>query len=248
MLHELPICELLLAYIEFADSYYQKNGRPTGEVSNIKDAIRPLSGLYRDAKVREFGPVKLKAVREAMESAGLSRKVVNARVNRIRRVFRWALENELVEPTILQSLQAVAPPKKGRSASRETPDVKPVPEEHIAAVLGNVTLPVRAMIEIQKLTGIRPGEPVIMRPRGIDRRKRIWVYRLESHKTENHGIDRQIFLGPRAQRVLPPFLLRESSSYLFNPREAILERRREQRLRSEKPAVRANTKFGLRSL
>ena len=63
---DLRICELLVAYLEFADGYYRKNGQPTGEVSNVKDAVRPLGELYRDAKVAEFGPAKLKAVREAM--------------------------------------------------------------------------------------------------------------------------------------------------------------------------------------
>ena len=41
---DLRISELFLAYLEFARRYYVKNGRPTGEVANLKDAIRPTSG------------------------------------------------------------------------------------------------------------------------------------------------------------------------------------------------------------
>jgi len=245
---DLRIGELLVAYLEHADRYYRKNGRPTGEVPNIKDAVRQLADLYREDTVVDFGPTKLKTVRDAMVQSGLARKVVNARINRVRRVFKWGVENELVDPAVLQALQAVAPLKRGRNAVRETPEVKPVPEEHIEAVLATVTSQIHAMVETQMLTGMRPGELVIMRPCDIDRSGQTWVYRPESHKTEHHGIERQIFLGPRVQRILQPFLLRAASSYLFNPREAILERRREQRRRSNKPKVRANAKFNLRSL
>jgi integrase len=35
-----------------------------------------------------------------------------------------------------------------------------------------------------------------------------WVYRPHYHKTSHHGMDRQIMLGPRAQEVLAPWLLR----------------------------------------
>jgi len=37
-----------------------------------------------------------RAVRKQIIAANLSRKVVNARVNRVRRIFKWGVENELV--------------------------------------------------------------------------------------------------------------------------------------------------------
>ena len=40
--------------------------------------------------------------------------------------------------------------------------VKPVPEAYIRAGLPLVTRQVRAMIQLQELTGMRPGEVVIM--------------------------------------------------------------------------------------
>jgi integrase len=84
------------------------------------------------------------------------------------------------------------------------------------------------MVAVQRLTGMRPGEVVIMRPCDIDRQSsRTWIYRPESHKTEHHDIDRVVFLGPRAQEILRPFLdERAPGAYLFSPREAMEERRR----------------------
>ncbi len=37
---DFRICELLAAYYEHADRYYVKDGQPTGEAKNIKDATR----------------------------------------------------------------------------------------------------------------------------------------------------------------------------------------------------------------
>jgi integrase len=226
---DLRISELLVAYFEHADAYYVKNGAPTGEVKNLEDAVRPLREMFENERVVDFGPVSLKTVRQAMISAKLSRRVINARVNRIRRVFKWGVENELVGPEILHALQAVAPLKKGRSSAPERREVKPVPQQHIDAVRALVSSPVRAMIDLQLLTGMRPGEVVIMRPRDIDRTDATWKYAPSSHKTEHHGAERAVFLGPKAKRVLVPFLARNSDAYLFDPREAMAEKHRERR-------------------
>ena len=42
----LSVSELVVAYLEHAESYYVKNGHPTGEFENIKDAVRQLFRLY----------------------------------------------------------------------------------------------------------------------------------------------------------------------------------------------------------
>lgn len=245
---DLRICELLVRYFEFADSYYRKNGQPTGEVTNIREATRVVVARYGELRIADFGPTCLKAVREDMINKDLSRKVINARINRIRRVLKWGVENELVEPSVLQKLQAVAPLKKGRSAARETQDVKPVSFEHVEAVRSRVTAPILAMIDVQTLTAMRPGEVVLMKLCDVDRANQPWIYRPETHKTEHHGTAREIPIGPKSQKVLVPFLDRKADAYLFNPRESILERRRKRRVLSKSRAVRMRTKFNLRSL
>ncbi len=63
-----------------------------------------------------------------------SRKYINKAVDRIRRMFRWGVENELVPPSVKQKLEAVAGLRKGRSKARETEARRPVPQEHIDAM------------------------------------------------------------------------------------------------------------------
>ncbi len=223
--HALSVAELLLAYLNYAASYYVKNGQPTREQDNLRDAMRSVSPLYSKTLVADFGPSELRAVRQAMIDDDLCRNVINSRVNRIRRMFRWGVERELVPSTVLQALQALAPLKRGRSAARETEPVSPVPQELIDEVLRVAPRQIAAMIRLQCLTGMRPGEVVTMRTGDLDRTGKIWAYKPGSHKTEHHGRKRIIYLGPQAQRVILPFLKRDLGAYIFSPADVVAEMR-----------------------
>lgn len=217
----LAVGALILAYWKHAQEYYVKNGSPTDEQAGIQAALRPLRRLYGHTVADEFGPRELKVVREALIDAGLSRRVINQYIERIKRMFRWGVENQLVEAAIYNALAEVAGLKKGRSRARELPPIQPVPESDISAVLPQLSAVLRAMIEFQRLTGCRPGEVCQVRPGDIDRSKAIWVYRPGSHKTEHHGSERRIHIGPLAQAVLAPWLERADETFCFSPKESI---------------------------
>jgi integrase len=219
----VSVNELILAYWRFAEGYYLKNGQPTTQLDRVRRSLRPLKELYGHTLASDFGPLALKAVRERMVQSGWTRGYVNSCVGCVKRAFKWAVENEMVPPSVYHGLQAVAGLKKGRTSARETRPVKPVADEHVNATLPELTPPLRAMVQLQRLAGMRPCEVVIMRPCDIDRSTgKTWVYRPDSHKTEHHGIERAIFLGPQAQEILTPFLDgRAPGAYLFCPREAV---------------------------
>lgn len=221
---ELTINELLAAYLRFAERYYVKDGKPTKEVSNLKYAVKPMAAIYGTTAVKDFGPLRLKTVREAMVQADLARSVINERVNRIRRVFRWGVENQLVRSEVLRALEAVSPLKRGRCEARETEPVKPVPDEHITAVIRAAPLTLAVMIEIQWLTGMRPGEVVLMRPCDIDRTGDVWFYRPQRHKTEHFGVEREVPLGPKARTLLAKLSPVADDQYYFSPKAAMQER------------------------
>ena len=84
--------------------------------------------LYGRTPVAAFGPLALKAVREKLIASDLSRGVINQRIDRIKRVYKWAVENELAPATVHQALLTVRGLPKGRSAARESELVRPVPE------------------------------------------------------------------------------------------------------------------------
>jgi integrase len=85
------------------------------------------------------------------------------------------------------------------------------------------------MVELQRLSGMRPQEVCSIRTIDIDRSGRAWIYTPETHKTEHHGRERKIYFGPAAQEILRPWLRPELTTYVFSPREAMDERHAERR-------------------
>jgi len=51
---DLTVTEVIVAYWHHAQSYYVKNGKPTGEQSNIRNALRPLTRLFGHTAVARF--------------------------------------------------------------------------------------------------------------------------------------------------------------------------------------------------
>jgi integrase len=232
---DLSVNELLLAFVEWAESYYRKGGRVTGEVTNIKYAVRTLRELYGSTPAWEFGPLQLKTVRQAIVEAGLCRNEVNRRVRIIVRAFRWAVGEGMIPPSVHHGLQAVAGLRRGRCEVRESEPVRPVPEAFVDAIRPYVSRQVWAMVQLQRLSGMRPGEVCSMRTIDVDTSGRVWTYTPESHKTEHHGRERRIYLGPQAQETLRPWLRAELGACLFQPREAETERRAGQRRNRQSP-------------
>ena len=197
---DLSVNEMLLLYLHHADAYYVKHGKPTTEPVNIRLAVRPLRELYGHTLARDLGPLRLKIVRQAYIDSGLCRSEINKRVRHILRAFKWAVGEELVPPSLHHGLTAVPGLRRGRSNVRESEPVKPVPDAYVDAVRPHVARQVWAMVELQRLSGMRPGEVCIMRTIDIDTSGAIWIYTPESHKTEHHGRERRIYLGREPKR------------------------------------------------
>jgi integrase len=107
---------------------------------------------------------------------------------------------------------------------------------------------VAAMVQLQRHSGMRPGEVVIMRGIDLDTSGKVWFYRPGSdqgpegkHKTAWRGHSKVIALGPKAQEILKPWLRLNLTEYLFQPREAMAAFRAEQR-RKRKSKVQPSQK------
>jgi integrase len=251
----LTMSDLLVAYWCFVETEYIKDGKPTSEQDTIRQALRFVRQLYENTPAAAFGPLALKAVRQAMidhrisrtikrtdpatgkvchqtkiYAHGLSRRHINKQIGRVKRLFAWAVENELVPASVHQALLRVKGLKKGKGEAREKPRVKPVHPAFIDAVLPHVPARVAAMIQVQLLCGARPQEIVSMRPIDIDLSGPIWEYRPQRYKTEHHNdedspdFERIIFIGPKAQEILKPLLPLCLTDYIFSPIRSERER------------------------
>ncbi|NLS92544.1 MAG: hypothetical protein GXX96_10320 [Planctomycetaceae bacterium] len=209
----LSVGKLILEYWKFAETYYQRNGKPTSELGCMHDALMPLRQLYSHTPAAEFGPRSLKAVRQAMLGANLCRGVINNRIRRIKRVFKWGVAEELIPASVYHALQAVPGLRKGRTTAREPEPVHPVADMVVEATLPYLSAVVADMVQFQRLTGCRPSEACIIRPCDVDRSRNIWDYRPVLHKTQYRDRERVIFIGPKAQTILRKYLLSSSFAH-----------------------------------
>jgi integrase len=240
----LSVNELLLAYYKFAVAYYglDKDER-RGDGYNLRDAIRIVKELYGSTPAKDFGPLALKACRGRMVEKDWSRTYTNAQVDRVRRAFRWGVEEEMIPGSVYEALRAVRGIRQGKGNARETQKVRPVDQEHVEAALPFMPPTVAAMVTLQLLSGCRPEEVCVLRPCDLDRSNpRCWVYRPGSdqghhgaHKTAHHGHDRTILIGPKAQSVLRPFLDRGADAYCFVPAESEQRRNAIKRMSRRSP-------------
>jgi integrase len=213
----ISIAELMLAYLRHAQYYYRKRGEVTREYELIRDCCKLIKPLYGNTPAEDFGPLRLKAVRQQMIDAGHSRKYINKNIDRIRRMFKWTAAEELISGKVALDLSMVTGLRRGRTEARETQPVLPVDDSTVESTLPHLPRVVADMVRLQRLTGMRPQEICALRPCDIDRSGNIWIYVPEFHKTEHHGRERKVFMGPKAKALLHDYLDRDSQSHCFRP-------------------------------
>lgn len=226
---QITITEVCATYWEHAQGYYCKNGVPSGWLAHIRLMLRKLRETYGLTPAADFGPIKLKAIRQTLIDASHSRPYINKLVPIIPRMFKWAVAEEIVPASIYQALRTIEGLRKGRTEAHETPPVLPVDARVVDSTLPHLSPVVADMVRFQRLTGCRPGEVCQLRPCDVDRSGDVWEYRPESHKTEHHGRERVIFIGPKAQDVIRSYLLRDAQAHCFSPAESEDKRRVNQR-------------------
>lgn len=102
-----------------------------------------------------------------------------------------------------------SPESRERTEAREIEPVGPVPDLHVAVVLPFLPPQIAATVKVQRLTGMRPSEVIIMRPCDIDTNQTVWLYEPRVHKNRWRGKRKLVPLRPEAQRILGPCMKRE---------------------------------------
>jgi hypothetical protein len=128
---DLTVNEPTLLFWKHAQQHYRHpDGTPTSELNDYRSSLRPFKHLYGHTPAKDFGPLALKAIRQKIvegyehpqygPQAGLCRGVINQRVGRIRRMFKWGVAEEMLPEKVYRALMAVPGLSRGRSTVRET--------------------------------------------------------------------------------------------------------------------------------
>lgn len=200
------INELMVDFMRCVLEWFKDN---PSEVWHYRTALRILKDAFGELPADDFGPRRLREVRDIMVAKGWGRNYVNSEVNRVRRLFRWAVAEERVDPGVYQALAALEGLKKGRTLAPESPGVSVVDDAIVDATLPFMTLVAADMVRVQRRCGCRPGELCQMARSHLDMSAGAWLFYPPQHKGANRGKGRVIPIGHRAQEVL--------QKYVFSP-------------------------------
>lgn len=146
----------------------------------VEGGLRPLVELFGSEWADDFGPRKLATLIAEMARPGrLSAASLRARLDHVRRAFRWAAATERVPASVWHAVQSVPNPRIGEFGLRGSHARQPVGEEAVFAILPELNPVVRAIVELLWWTGARPGEIRKLRPCEIDRSGIVWRATLE---------------------------------------------------------------------
>jgi integrase len=226
--------KLAAAYRDHALTLYRKAGEPTSHIDTVDAAMNALAAKYDGTPADEIGAPEVKRLLDTMivgeDRHGVTRvrsvSTINGRLRIIKQAFRWARLYGLVTKETAYDVSFVPPLRVGRTDAKAPRRVLPVPEAVLDATLAVATPTIGDMIRTLLLTGMRPGELCGLRACDIERDGDVWLYRPTSHKTEHHGKERIILIGPQAQAILKPYIARRTklSEFVFLPSEAHRER------------------------
>jgi integrase len=151
----------------------------------------------------------------------------------------------LVPVDVWQALTAVEGLRRGCRDGAERGPVRPVDTATVDKTLPELGPVVRGMVELQLLTGMRPGEVCRMSWEEIDTDGKVWFYRPTAHKNAHRGHTREIAIGPKGQTLLMRFRDRPEKSAVFSPAENLEQingARRAARTTPMTPSHRARSK------
>ena len=248
--------QLCAAFLLHAGRYYvDADGRQSRTVDNFNAAFEPLLHLYRDLPTDQFTVADMERVRDDLvahefghekddkgnivEGTGkkLCRRTINDRMQLVKHLWRWGVPQRLLPGSVWHEVSAFGGLPIGRSGVRDNPPVEAVPEAAVKKLLPVLTPTVRAMVEVQILGAMRPGEVVAMTRAQltIGKQGENWIYRPKHHKNAWRGRERVIKLGPKAQALLRPRLTLAPDAAMFSPRAAWEEHCAEMRAHRQTP-------------
>lgn len=218
----ITIRELVAWWVEWAPRNYRPTSR---EPKEFGPAVDLLSNLHGDEPAAKYGPKQLKTLRAEL-GRRYCRNVANRHLVRIKTLFKRAGEEELIPAGVHHGLLVVRAIPPGAANVVETEPVAAASDDDLARVLPLCPAPVAALLEVSRLTGMRPGEARLMMADQVDRRADgTAVYRRDpkdGHKTAYLGRTRTVILGVRAVRIIAPWLhaAKADGGYVFRPQDS----------------------------
>lgn len=177
---------------------------------------------YADCLADDFGPRKLRDVRQLLIESGLAQSTINQRVGRIKKVFKWGVSQELVSPSVSQALYALDGIRSGETSAPAPRAIKPVSFNRAEEIRGVVSETIFSMLHLLWLTGMRPDNVCQAKMIHIKKLDDVWLYTPEQHKNKYRGKGLVITIGPVGQAIITKCQgVRADDEFIFRPQDSI---------------------------
>jgi integrase len=225
--HPQAVADLFTAYERHLDATkaYVKDGRPTTQRDLIRIALREFAEHFGSTSLRALRAAELVRHRDLLrQRERLTTQGINRKIGLIKQAIQWGVERglvtELVGASVITMRRLKAPRRPRRPAVDDT---------HIDAALHHLSPTLTAMVSLQRLTGMRPGEVCALRWRDIDKSppgaagdRGFWVYRVAGAKADRFH-ETVYHLNKSAQAVLANFI-KPPGAFIFAPRDTVKQR------------------------
>lgn len=204
-------------------------------------ALRILRQLFGFTSVLDFGPLRLRVVRDAMVQGHpdqknakgepmprkpWNRQTVNRQVKRIQALFRWGVSLEMVPVSIATALETVRALTAAETTAAESKPRRSVATEEYLKARAELKPVYQDVLDLLYLTGARPGELLRLtdsesgertglKNGAINKSVNPWRADLAKHKTAHKGKSRTLFFNPEAQAILRKYMTDDPDARIF---------------------------------
>ena len=245
------VAELVDAYMrEVAPTKYQMDGLPTDTLRRARlYLVDGLAKEFGDMLADEFRHPEFEELRRQYVGKGYARASIKVVTGHVLGLFKWGHKRGAVSAETLTSLSASPEPNEGV----ETDPIEPVPREHFETVLAALErtkpssrksnskgifvskrLRLAAMLRLQDLVGMRPGELCRMKGKEIRMDATViiqgktvqlaaedgspyagWVFQPSRFKTRKRGRYLAYLVGPQARTLLERWLPSDPDAFVW---------------------------------
>ena len=179
----------------------QGPGYCASERAAYRVVIDRICSLPAAPPVAGFKRPMLRHVRHQMVVLGNSRRYIDSQVTRIRGMFDWGVDEDLVPPKVAAGLKSLRRLKPMEAPSY--PPIEPVADAVVAQTLPHLPTEAADLVQLLRLTGARPSELMGLKAGDIiQTRPALWEYHLAKHKMAHKGQRRCSYFGPQAIEIL----------------------------------------------
>lgn len=179
--------------------------------------------MFGETAVNDFGPLQYRLVRDQMVSGDpatgrkpRARPTDNRQIKRIRKIFRWGVSWELVQPEVITRLDSVRSLAIGETTAHDIPARKAATAADVEAVMPHLKPVYADVMRLFALTGARRGEILGLTGGMLQRRSDCWLAELNEHKTARKGKRRFLVFNVAAQAVLLRHLRVDPEAKIFD--------------------------------